>query len=126
MEKTTNSPGSYQVRKRETTMSKPSNKKKMPNITSNGRQHFRHLFSQPRFAACKCLSLLTRTCPSPSSRARVLRSRPLIERPSMYLARIMRARSCTDSRSWLTSKCSFWKCMTRVNKYKKSSHGKTV
>lgn len=97
----------YHVRNKETKMSKPNNRKKIPKMTSNGRQHLRHLLSQLRLAACKCLSLLKSNLSSPSRRARSLRSRPDTVRPLVYLARIIRARSCTDSWLWLTSNSSF-------------------
>lgn len=87
----------YHVRNKETKISKPNNRKKIPKMTSNGRQHLRHLLSQLRLAACKCLSLLKSNLSSPSRRARSLRSRPDTVRPLVYLARIIRARSCTDS-----------------------------
>ena len=98
----------YLVRSKETKMSKPNKRKRIPNTNSNGRQHFKHLLSQLRFAACKCLSRLTRTLSSPSSRERSRWSRLDMVRPAECLALIIRARSSTDSRSWLTSKCSIY------------------
>ena len=89
----------YLVRSKETKMSKPNNRKRIPNTNSNGRQHFKHLLSQLRFAACKCLSRLTRTLSSPSSRERSRSSRLDMVRPAECLALIIRARSSTDSRS---------------------------